>query len=555
MLDGGAVAEAQGRGEPEDCEHSADDQSRPTTTRDDPSGREESEDDESELEMFEDAPESPTTTTPLSKPAAAAAEVPRRPDDFATDLVTGEANARLPPELEGAVGGVLANGEALERLLERGRPLWEEVKEDRTSGDERLARQLARELETRIEDTSGDEELARRLAEESDGSEDADEQEGVDRLAQELSQRESPRCVRNEEEEEQEEDIVASQVAFLMNMFPDAEPEYLHQRCVGTNGQQPAFEQLVEELLQKKTSEPRMSGFLKKQKQALLAKGGVTRGAGAEENATEYFLDPEQDVTANALHECFICYEEEVLEKNMATCDALYNYHKFCIDCIRKHVAALIGQGLSRFKCMNGFCEAEFSWRTLKRVMEPVVFQKIQERKQRDEIQAAGIENLESCPFCNFMIIMPDKENRVLECLNPECLQESCRLCKEHSHIPLRCEEIEKVGQKDARTNIENQMAEAMIRECPRCQKRFIIEAGCNRMTCPCGAVMCYLCKTIITDDYHHFERSQVASNKCPLWSNAAELHSSEVRAAAARAKEELDPSISLLHDPTTGIL
>lgn len=38
------------------------------------------------------------------------------------------------------------------------------------------------------------------------------------------------------------------------------------------------------------------------------------------------------------------------------------------------------------------------------------------------------------------------------------------RVCRETSHIPLRCEEVERETQKDARTMLENRMAEAMIR-------------------------------------------------------------------------------------------
>lgn len=59
--------------------------------------------------------------------------------------------------------------------------------------------------------------------------------------------------------------------------------------------------------------------------------------------------------------------------------------------------------------------------------MEPVVYRKVQERRQQEEVMAAGVEDLVSCPFCCFMIIMPNPENKVLECLNPECLKESCR--------------------------------------------------------------------------------------------------------------------------------
>ena len=58
----------------------------------------------------------------------------------------------------------------------------------------------------------------------------------------------------------------------------------------------------------------------------------------------------------------------------------------------------------------------------------------------------------------------PD-ENKIFKCQNPDCGKESCRLCKEISHIPLRCEEVEKDAEVRKRTYIENKMTEAMIRK------------------------------------------------------------------------------------------
>ena len=80
------------------------------------------------------------------------------------------------------------------------------------------------------------------------------------------------------------------------------------------------------------------------------------------------------------------------------------------------------------------------------------------------------------------------------------------RLCHEPNHIPMRCEEVEKQKQTDARTYLENEMTEAMVRECYKCKKRFIKEDGCNKMACSCGAIMCYLCKKPIKG-YDHFSQ------------------------------------------------
>jgi TRIAD3 protein (E3 ubiquitin-protein ligase RNF216) len=62
----------------------------------------------------------------------------------------------------------------------------------------------------------------------------------------------------------------------------------------------------------------------------------------------------------------------------------------------------------------------------------------------------------------------------VFICLSPECGKKSCRLCQEISHIPLRCEEVEKDAEVQKRTYIENKMAEAMIRKCYNCKTPYI---------------------------------------------------------------------------------
>lgn len=54
------------------------------------------------------------------------------------------------------------------------------------------------------------------------------------------------------------------------------------------------------------------------------------------------------------------------------------------------------------------------------------------------------------------------------------------------------------------RTFIENKLSEAMLRTCHNCSKRFMKEIGCNKMTCVCGASMCYVCREPDID-YDHF--------------------------------------------------
>ena len=151
------------------------------------------------------------------------------------------------------------------------------------------------------------------------------------------------------------------------------------------------------------------------------------------------------------------------------------------------------------------------------------------------------------------------EQNKLFACQNPDCGKESCRLCKEFSHIPLRCEEVEKDAEVRKRTYIEKKMTEAMIRNCWKCQKPFVKADGCNKMTCDCGASMCYVCRQPV-EDYKHFYGQRglpQAGQTCPLWSDNNSIHERDVARGALEAKSEMDkenPEVKLKHDPAAGI-
>ncbi|KAJ4432000.1 hypothetical protein ANN_20614 [Periplaneta americana] len=192
------------------------------------------------------------------------------------------------------------------------------------------------------------------------------------------------------------------------------------------------------------------------------------------------------------LLECQCCYDSEVMAEDIVSCP---EGHVFCKECVRRSADVIIGNGQNSFLCLTN-CIAEFSLKVMRMVLKPTVFARIVQRKQMEEIQAAGIEEVENCPFCNFPNI-PFSDDKVLMCTNPDCARDSCRKCRRSSHIPLRCDEVESKEVK-MRTYIEDRMTDALM------QKSFIKESGCNKMTCSCGAMMCYICRQPV-QDYTHF--------------------------------------------------
>ena len=233
--------------------------------------------------------------------------------------------------------------------------------------------------------------------------------------------------------------------------------------------------------------------------------------------------------------------------------------HLYCKECITRGASVAIGDGKTVIECL-GHCQEEIVWQELQKVLTPNVLSKLLQRRQAEEVGAAELDNLVTCPFCPYVTIMENPDDKVLVCRNPECGRDSCRLCQEPNHVPLRCDEVEKKDEEEERKKIEEQLSEAMMRECWKCKVKYFKEEGCNKMTCPrpgCGAKMCYLCKQPVKD-YTHFYGQGGAPDKtrsCPLWTDNKRLHEQEVADAAAKAKEELKKkNLTLKNDPTAGV-
>ncbi|XP_073647959.1 E3 ubiquitin-protein ligase RNF216 isoform X5 [Tursiops truncatus] len=125
--------------------------------------------------------------------------------------------------------------------------------------------------------------------------------------------------------------------------------------------------------------------------------------------------------------------------------------------------------------------------------------------------------------------------------------KETCRKCqglwKEHNG--LTCEELAEKDDIKYRTSIEEKMTAARIRKCHKCGTGLIKSEGCNRMSCRCGAQMCYLCRVSISG-YDHFcqhPRSPGAPcqecSRCSLWTDPTEDDEKLIEEIQKEAEEE----------------
>ncbi|KAM6197096.1 E3 ubiquitin-protein ligase RNF216 [Sarcoramphus papa] len=254
-------------------------------------------------------------------------------------------------------------------------------------------------------------------------------------------------------------------------------------------------------------------------------------------------MNEEQYQKDGQMIECRCCYGEFAFEELTQCADG----HLFCKECLIKYAQeAVFGSGKSELSCMEGSCTCSFPTSELEKVLPENILCKYYERKAEEEVAAACADELVRCPFCNFPALL-DNDVKRFSCPNPRCRKETCRKCQGlwKEHMNLTCEQLAEKDDIKYRTSIEEKMTAARIRKCHKCGTGLIKSEGCNRMSCRCGAQMCYLCRAAI-NGYDHFcqhPRSPGAPcqdcAKCSLWTDPTEDDEKIIQEIQKEAEEE----------------
>lgn len=191
--------------------------------------------------------------------------------------------------------------------------------------------------------------------------------------------------------------------------------------------------------------------------------------------------------------------------------------HVFCHQCIKKQVQTQLLQLNYDIKCIDiSGCQGRFQKALLQQAVGEEFLNRVEFLQRMDELTRAGIEGLEGCPFCEFKAVcLPPEQDKEFYCKNPHCGIISCRLCREETHTPKRCEEAEKDRVVPQRVKVEEAMTKALLRTCPNCSVSIVKEDGCNKIRCRCGTIICDVCKADITKSTfdHYFN-----GGRCPYY-------------------------------------
>jgi hypothetical protein len=177
-------------------------------------------------------------------------------------------------------------------------------------------------------------------------------------------------------------------------------------------------------------------------------------------------------------------------------------------------------------------CDGFFTETMLRNSLTSKILSKFDEALANAALKDANIDNVINChgEDCHFKAQMQEDAGIILKC--PDCGKETCKLCGEAGHIPLKCQESKDAKINESKSKGRRQAEEAMtmarIRTCGNCGNTFIKSDGCNKITCRCGRLICYVCRQDITKlAYQHycqkFNCDHKACRNCPLYTDTAE--------------------------------
>ncbi|KAN0085637.1 hypothetical protein V8E55_006771 [Tylopilus felleus] len=193
---------------------------------------------------------------------------------------------------------------------------------------------------------------------------------------------------------------------------------------------------------------------------------------------------------------CPICYDT-VSSPHQLGCG-----HTYCVACLRHFISSALESDQLPLTCLGdeARCRVPVAIPTIQQFLPPASFNRLLEAAF-DVYIAKHPQTFKHCktPDCS-QIYRAGEAPKTLHC--PSCFSVVCNGCHEDAHDGLSCAEGKAQRDPAERERLNDAWIASQngrVRKCPQCSVPIEKLDGCNHMTCPCGAHICWRCMGIFT--------------------------------------------------------
>lgn len=249
---------------------------------------------------------------------------------------------------------------------------------------------------------------------------------------------------------------------------------------------------------------------------------------------TRYNQEKLNEEFCQTIHLCEVCYDEFPGTQFFKIYECS---HAFCHMCMQAFCEMHTAAGtVEELRCPTPKCDSIVPPYIIQAVLHEEAYERWEKLLLQKTIDA--MEDTVYCPRCGTVVIVEeDRESNLAHC--PVCFFAFCTQCERIWHQGRSCrtdEEILEDLNNQAKTGNQNKALAAKIGElrrkmeeeieskrlkkkctnkCPHCKAPVEKIGGCNKMTCKCGGIFCWVCGLPIKG-YDHFR-----TGKCVLFPGA----------------------------------
>ncbi|XP_005110492.1 E3 ubiquitin-protein ligase RNF14 [Aplysia californica] len=226
-----------------------------------------------------------------------------------------------------------------------------------------------------------------------------------------------------------------------------------------------------------------------------------------------------------ASHECHVCYDEKPGTQFFRMADCA---HHFCHECMMTFCEMHVRDGtVEELRCPDTECDALVPPYIVQAVLSPEAYMRWEQLLLQKTLDA--MSDTVYCPRCGSLVIAEGEEAQFLAHCTV-CYFSFCTQCNRVWHQGQRCETDEEVFEREQNRDpnnmnekerkrfdkilrrMEKMMAAKRVmkettKKCPSCKIPVEKMGGCNKMTCKCSCIFCWICGKKI-EGYSHFRSS-----------------------------------------------